>query len=190
MKNATYILFILGLLLSSCESNSVRETENETFVVNELFLLRTEGMALCEIAAANNPSLEIQAACEKLRTYYTATQEEFVYLCNGRSVAVGSEDFDIIWRHIDGHLSKDSSQFEIAFIELSSDNILRSIALHELILQRQDWEDIMYYAFKSLPELYKQQGALAQLKESRYVKRKPEAVEVEAVEVKTATLAL
>ncbi len=168
----------MGLLVTSCQSASVKETEDEMFVVNELFLLRTEGMVLCDIASSNNPSPEIQMACEKLRNYYTGTQEDFVYLCDGRSVALEQEDFDLIWKHLDTQLTKDSMQFEIAFIELSADNLLRSIALHELILQRKDWEDIMYYAFKSLPELYKQQGALTQLKESRVAEKSREKMEV------------
>lgn len=178
-------MVMISLIAISCQSNSTRETENEMFVVNELFLLRTEGMALYQIASSANPSPEIQVACQNLKDYYAATQEEFVYLCDGRSVAIGQDDYDVIWRHVEGHLLRDSAQFETTFIELSTDNLMRSIALHELILQRQDWEDIMYYAFKSLPELYKQQGALSQLKESRFAKKSPEVIDV-----KTANLTL
>ncbi|MCL7987468.1 hypothetical protein M8998_05895 [Sphingobacterium sp. lm-10] len=185
MNNFTHFIIITLLLATSCQSASVQETENEMFVVNELILLRTEGMALCELAAAANPSPEVQATCEKLKTYYTSTQEEFTYLCTGRSVAMEEEDFDTIWKQAENYLLKDTANFELAFIELSSDNILRSITLHELIVQRQDWEDIMYYAFKSLPELYYQQGNLSRLKESFYIQKS-----ATSLNVKTAAMDL
>ncbi len=183
MKNVVHIIVSTILLASSCQPASVRENENEMFVVNELFLLRTEGLALYQIAMSANPTADVQSACENLKNYYATTQEEFIYLCDGRSIAIGAEDYDVIWRHVEGQLLKDSAQFETAFIELSTDNLLRSIALHELILQRQDWEDIMYYAFKSLPELYKQQGVLQQLKESRYTRKSPETMEIETAQL-------
>lgn len=155
------------------------------FVVNELFLLRTEGMALCEIASASNPSPEVQNACDELNAYYTATQEDFAHLCTGRSIALGAKDFDAIWKNVEGHLLHKDERFEVAFLQLSTDNILRAIALHELILQRHDWEDITYYALKSLPELYNRQTELGRLRRSQFVEKAPSALAV-----KTATVAL
>lgn len=168
MKNVAHILMLIALLGSESCDGTRRESENEMFVINELFMLRTEGMILCQIAEAADSDGQILNACDRFHAYYAATQPEFLSLCDGRSIALDESDFDTIWKNVERGVKKNAVFSKSDFITLTTDNILRSIALHEIILERMEWEDVSYYAFKSLPELYNQQQLLSDLRRSEH----------------------
>lgn len=171
MRKYLYIGFLLSVLLSACRTPDVQKEQNERFAINELLLLRTEGFALVELAHTYVDNQEISAMCQRIMAYYKDTHPDFVKLCQGKQIAVGEQDFELLWNKIIDFLENNEQGLEGAFLDLCQDNILRSIALYEIIIQRNDWEDMSYFSFRALPDLYNQQGDLRIL--SRRVRNAP-----------------
>lgn len=160
MKKHILIIILLGSILQGCQNKDVVRAENELFTINELLLLRTEGLILAERATHYTKNKEIQRMCHRIKNYYRTTHPDFVDLCKDRIIGVEEKDVDQLWIKIDNYLYEQQDNIETAFVNLCNDNILRSIALYEIIITRDDWEDISYFSYQALPELYHQQEEL------------------------------
>lgn len=162
MKVGTFV-FLLLVTVSSC-TNGGKLDDKELLVMQELVLLRTEGLALAEFVQSKSADPEVLAMCENLQRYYEETHPEFLQICTGRKIALSNSDFDLLWGKMSERFSAGNHSVETTCLQLCEENIQSSIKLYETLIQKRDWEDISYFSFLALPDLYNQQQDLQRLK--------------------------
>lgn len=155
------LVWICLLFFSSC---GVGKREKEQAVVEKLVMLRTEGLALAEFIASNAKDSAILLMCQRIKDYYIQTHPDFLHVCAGRPMGLTERDFDELWSRIEYRLRTDCTSFGMTSLKLCEENIDTSIALHEEILEAQEWEDICYFSFVALPDLYNQRSELHSLR--------------------------
>lgn len=157
------IVFLVLVTFSACK-NAGHEDERELRIMRELVLLRTEGLALADFVQTKAQDPKVIAMCEELHSYYEETHPEFLQICAGRQISVSDQDFDLLWNKMSERFSIGNTSVEQTCLQLCEENICSSIRLYEEIIQKRDWEDMAYFSFIALPDLYNQQQDLEQLK--------------------------
>lgn len=170
MKAHLYIALVFSLMLSACFNTAVPTSEGEQLAINQLILLRTEGLILAEMVHERTERDEIRKMCKKIIAYYQDTHPGFLEICENRIIAVQSKDFDSLWNKTNDFMDTSGYDMEETFINLYQNNIERSITLYEVIIQSNDWEDISYFSFLALPHLYNQQQELRALENENNLK--------------------
>lgn len=156
-------LFCLVMLHGACQHKGYvpqEQGEAERFALNELLLLRTEGLILAERIPNDTQNKEITEICDRIKAYYEKTHPDFMLLCEDKIMDVQEEDFDLLWDKIDLYLEEHEEDIESAFLNLVQENIMRSISLYTIIIQQEEWEEMRYFSHLALPDLYNQQEDL------------------------------
>lgn len=149
----------LALLLSaSCterrpEANDVHRTLD----INELVSLRTEGLALAEIAASTSSDAQVRQAIGQIRAYYQDTHPAFLEICRGQLIVLEQRDFDMIWMNAQGQVLAPGQCAEEIFLSLYVANTAKKIAVYERVLREPQAQGLYLFALQALPGLYSQQ---------------------------------
>src|SRR5690606_34036571 len=159
-----YTLAIVGFLTASCRERPPNMVADEHLrVLNELIVLRTEGLALAEVAASASHDEQVNRTIGHIKTYYTHTHPEFLKLCEGQIVVLAQKDFATIWTAVEHQLLRDAECTEKAFLSLYIANTARSIVAYERVLRGDADGDVYLFALRALPGLYSQRSEIASL---------------------------
>ncbi|MFD2594670.1 hypothetical protein [Sphingobacterium griseoflavum] len=157
------ILFLFMLTLSACKSED-RSQERASSTIRQLVLLRTEGLALAEFVEAKSQDSDVIQMGKQLKSYYQQTHPEFLNACAGNKLDLDDSDFDSLWTSISDRFQKSNQSIENTCLYLCEENIKASINLYEEIIQQHEFEEISYFSFIALPDLYNQQEYLNNLR--------------------------
>ncbi|GHE35393.1 hypothetical protein GCM10017764_18340 [Sphingobacterium griseoflavum] len=151
------------LTLSACKSED-RSQERASSTIRQLVLLRTEGLALAEFVEAKSQDSDVIQMGKQLKSYYQQTHPEFLNACAGNKLDLDDSDFDSLWTSISDRFQKSNQSIENTCLYLCEENIKASINLYEEIIQQHEFEEISYFSFIALPDLYNQQEYLNNLR--------------------------
>lgn len=158
----TYPLIIATFLTASCREHAPRSVDDEHIhVISELVVLRTEGLALAEVAASATRDEQVGRAIGQVKAYYIETHPAFLKLCQGQVIVLAHDDFATICAAVEHQILGESACVEMAFLSLYTDHTARQIAAYERVLRKSSKEDLYAFALRALPGLYHQQREIS-----------------------------
>ncbi|MFD1772167.1 hypothetical protein [Sphingobacterium suaedae] len=157
------VALLMTPMLHGCFSSEV-SSERQEAALRELVLLRTEGLALAEFIGTKSTKPEVLSLCDTIRRYYQHTHPEFLRICAGRKITLVPADFEHLWNAMLARFDTSQLPLEQLSLRLCEENLRASIGMYESILREQEWEDICYFSFIALPDLYTQRDALSSLR--------------------------
>lgn len=152
-------LILFAFVSASCTERAPQAIDaKQALAINELVALRTEGLALAEIAAGHVHNPQVSQAIEGIKTYYRDTHPAFLDACRGQPIVLGQPDFDMIWAAAQDQMLATGQCAEETFLSLYIANTAEAIAIYERLLRAQEEEGLVYFALRALPGLYRQQN--------------------------------
>ncbi|WP_437920064.1 hypothetical protein [Sphingobacterium sp. LRF_L2] len=158
------VAFSLVFILGACEVRRDNTKAGESDVLQELVLLRTEGLIMTEYMLSNADNKEILTVCKRVKKYYTLTHPDFLRLCTGYSMELKESDFTLLWNDVHQRFIAARDSVDCFYLDCYQENIRSTIALYENLIRRQESEGISYFSFVALPDLYNQYDEFAAMR--------------------------
>lgn len=154
-----FFLFIVPIPRSEAQHEQV-----ESRVLRNIVFMRTEGLGMVELFYNYSKDKRIRALCGRIKSYYRSTQAEAVDLCAGKDLQLSEAEFEMILGRLRRGFERYDSQKEGAYLQICEEHINKSIALYTQLIQDGSWEDISYFSFKALPELFNLQQEIRKVR--------------------------
>lgn len=152
-------IVVLSFMTSTaCKQNRPQEMDVKQLLdINELVVLRTEGLVLTEIVDPKTFDAPLGGLIGDIKAYYQETHPSFLRVCQGQPLVLQYEDFDMIREGIRNQVFTSEAGIEEAIMSLYVANTDRSIEVYERILQESERKDVRRFALRALPGLYNHQ---------------------------------
>ncbi|TDQ80005.1 hypothetical protein [Sphingobacterium yanglingense] len=154
-----FFLFIVPIPRSEAQNEEV-----ENSVIRNIVFMRTEGLGMAELFYNHSKDKKIRELCSRIKSYYTATQPDAVALCSGKDLQLAEAEFELLYGRLQKGFEGYDAKKEGAYLEVCEEHINKSIAFYTQLVQDGAWEDISYFSFKALPELFNLQQEMRKLK--------------------------
>lgn len=152
------LLFIVPLPRTEAQSDA-REHE----VLRTLVFMRTEGLGMIELLSTHSKNKNTLELCHRIKRYYTETQPATVELCQGKDLRLSEEEVDLILGSLEKGFENYDAKKENDYLQLCEEHINKSIAFYTQLVQDRKWENLTYFSFTALPELFNLQQEIRKL---------------------------
>ncbi|ERJ57291.1 hypothetical protein [Sphingobacterium paucimobilis] len=154
-----FFLFIVPIPRTEAQNEQV-----EGRVIRNIVFMRTEGLGMAELFYSHSKDKKIRELCSRIKSYYTATQPDAVELCTGKNLQLAESEFELLYGRLQKGFEGYDSQKEGAYLEVCEDHINKSITFYTQLVQDAASEDISYFSFKALPELFNLQQEIRKVR--------------------------
>ncbi|MDR2283611.1 MAG: hypothetical protein LBE37_10395, partial [Sphingobacterium sp.] len=120
-----FFLFIVPIPRSEAQNEQV-----ESRVLRNIVFMRTEGLGMVELFHSHSKDKKIRELCNRIKSYYTATQPDAVALCAGKNLQLDQAEFELLYGRLQKGFEGYDVQREGAYLEICEGHINKSIAFY------------------------------------------------------------
>lgn len=161
---STQLWFLIFLFIVPVSGPEAQINMQEADVLRTIVFVRTEGLGMTELFYAHTRNKKIRTLCQRMKSYYINTQPVIIEICRGKDLKLVEKDLELILDDLKKDFLGYKVEKENDYLLMCEEHVNKSIQLYTKLVQEQQWEDISYFSFEALPELFNLQQEIRKLR--------------------------